>query len=62
MATILLFNKFQKLVNKNGKLTNEIDQSVFGPKMGLIPKLFGCWHDNISRPFVQGKTVKNKGI
>ena len=57
MASVLLSNKFQSLISRNGKKTNEIDQFVFGQKMGLIPKLFGCWHDNISRPFVQGKTA-----
>ena len=57
MATTLLSNKFQSLINKKGEKTNEIDQFVFGEKMGLIPKLFGCWHENISRPFVQGKTA-----
>ncbi|MCA1622441.1 MAG: hypothetical protein LC768_04035 [Acidobacteria bacterium] len=57
MATTLLSNKFQSLINKNGRKINEIDQFVFGPKMGLIPKLFGCWHGNISRPFVEGKTA-----
>jgi hypothetical protein len=57
MASVLLANKFQSLTNKMDEEANEIDQFVFGQKMGLIPKLFGCWHGNISRPFVQGKTA-----
>jgi len=57
MATALLLNKFQKLVYKRGKWRNEVDRFVFGQKVDLITKLFGCWHENISRPFTQGKTA-----
>lgn len=57
MANVLLFNKFQSLVHRNGNLTKEIDPFVFGKKAGLIAKLFGCWHDNLSRPFTQNKTA-----
>jgi hypothetical protein len=56
MANVLLINKFQSLVQKKRKLTKEIDPFVFGQKAGLIAKLFGCWHDNLSRPFTQNKT------
>ena len=31
--------------------TNE----TFGGKIGLLGKLFGCWHTEISRPFTIGK-------
>lgn len=55
MTTTLLLNKFQSLVGKNK--ANEIDRFVFGKKLGLTAKLFGCWHNNVSRPFVQGKTA-----
>jgi hypothetical protein len=34
MATTLLSNKFQSLINKNGSGRIEINQFVFGPKMG----------------------------
>jgi hypothetical protein len=34
-----------------------IDPAVFGKKLGVITALFGCWHDNLSRPFVTGKTA-----
>ena len=57
MATTLLENKFQSLVDKNRSETNEIDPNVFGRKMGLVARLFGCWHNDIGRPFVQGKTA-----
>jgi len=57
MATEVLLNKFQRLIFNRGKLKNDIDRFVFGQKVGLITTLFGCWHDNISRPFTQGKTA-----
>jgi hypothetical protein len=28
---------------------------VLGEKIGLLATLFGCWHENISRPFIQGE-------
>jgi hypothetical protein len=55
MANVLLINKFQSLIQRSAKVTNEIDPFVFGKKAGLIAKLFGCWHDNLSRPFAQDK-------
>jgi len=57
MATVFLPNKLLTLNNRKNKETNNIDSFVFGHKLGLMTKLFGCWHDNISRPFVQGKTA-----
>lgn len=57
MTTAFLTNKLLTLNNKQNKAINDIDRLVFGQKMGLTAKLFGCWHDNISRPFVQGKTA-----
>lgn len=55
MTTTILLNKFQGLTNKKGKQDKNTDTLVFGRKMGLLTKLFGCWHKNISRPFSQGK-------
>lgn len=57
MTTTLLSNKFQKLISKKGSRKNEVDRFVFGQKASLVSKLFGCWHENLSRPFVQGKTA-----
>jgi hypothetical protein len=57
MASALLSNKFINFVNKRGKQTSAIDPIVFGQKMDLVTKLFGCWHGNISRPFIEGKTA-----
>lgn len=33
------------------------NENIFGEKVGLIGRLFGCWHDNLSRPFFQNKTA-----
>ena len=57
MTTTLLSNKFQRLINKKTARLNEVDRVVFGRKEGLINKLLGCRHNNISRPFAQGKTA-----
>lgn len=32
-----------------------IDKRVFGKRVGLLVKFFGCEHRNISRPFTEGK-------
>lgn len=57
MANVMLQNRFQRLTNKNASQAREIDSIVFGKKMNLVTKLFGCWHNNISRPFIQEKTA-----
>ena len=56
MATAFLPNKLFKLSKRKNKTACEIDQYVFGKKMGIFSTLFGCWHNNIGRPFAQGKT------
>jgi hypothetical protein len=55
MATLILEKDFQTITNERTSI--EPDQRVFGEKVGILTKLFGCWHDNISRPFVDGKTA-----
>jgi hypothetical protein len=57
MENTLLLDESRSLVNKRENFIDEIDRSVFGTKLGLMAKLFGCWHNNISRPFTQGKTA-----
>ena len=54
MATLLL-NKLQNIEQQ--KHVNNINTLVFGEKISLVAKLFGCWHENMSRPFGQGKIV-----
>lgn len=57
MAALSLQNKFSTIKNRKNKRKTEIDDFVFGQKIGVITKLFSCWHDDLSRPFVQGKTA-----
>jgi len=56
MPNVLLFSKFQSLIQRSGRSAKEIDALVFGKKLGMVAKLFGCWHDNLSRPFTRGET------
>jgi hypothetical protein len=30
--------------------------AVFGEKIGIMGKLFGCWHKELSRPFTNRRT------
>lgn len=55
MATAILQNRFRTLLNR--KRAERADRYVFGQKVGLIAKLFGCWHENLSRPFGNGKAA-----
>lgn len=57
MSTVFLSSKLLKFSNKRNKKANEIDSFVFGQKMNLFTKLFGCWHSDVSRPFSHGKTA-----
>ena len=36
------------------EIINKTDSS-FGEKIGVFAKLFGCWHQKLSRPFTNGK-------
>lgn len=57
MDNTLMIDKSHVLIDGRENLTKTLDESVFGEKMGLIAKLLGCWHNNVSRPFIQGKTA-----
>lgn len=46
-------NRFRTLLNR--EKSTAADQIIFGKKLGLMAKFFGCWHENLSRPFGQGK-------
>lgn len=37
------------------KLLKAKEESEFGRKIGLLGLLFGCWHQNLSRPFTSNK-------
>lgn len=54
MATLSV-NETQNIKEK--KQSNNINNVVFGEKVGFVAKLFGCWHENMSRPFGEGKII-----
>ena len=37
-------------------VTESVNAQVFGKKLGLLTRLFGCQHTNISRPFSLGRS------
>jgi len=55
MTSILRENKFRLLQGKFVFSQNSVDQRIFGEKVGFIGKIFGCQHEEISRPFSQEK-------
>ena len=57
MASTISSDKYQNAVVQKNNWAQKLDRLVFGQKVGVITSLFGCWHENISRPFVQGKTA-----
>ena len=57
METALLSNEPKTSIFKNRARKQRPNRLVFGKKMGLVAKLFGCWHENISRPFVESQTA-----
>ena len=36
--------------------TFDADEKVFGKRLGLLSRILGCSHKNMSRPFKEGKT------
>lgn len=50
MADFLNENNFQSLAQSSYR-KKAIDKQVFGAKVGIFAKIFGCVHTNISRPF-----------
>ena len=57
MTTASLTKKSEKSLLRNRFRKIQLDNYVFGKKVGLVAKLFGCWHEDISRPFVQGQVA-----
>jgi hypothetical protein len=54
MASALFNGKLQIIASLFGKGSN-IDKGNFGEKVGLLSKIFGCGHQDLSRPFSNGK-------
>lgn len=57
METSFYQNFFGKVTAGFDRQKIEVDRSVFGEKVGLLGKFFGCGHKEISRPFVSEKTA-----
>lgn len=58
MTTAIFSSKTEdSFAGKNVLKKEKPNSFVFGKKVGLIAKLFGCWHENLSRPFVQKQTA-----
>ena len=59
MANALTKGNFQlitNLLNKGGKdQGSSFDKNFSGVKVGLFSKIFGCKHQDLSRPFSNGK-------
>jgi hypothetical protein len=53
MASASTNGKFRLVTSLFGK--GRIDKGVFGEKVGFFSKIFGCGHQDISRPFSNGK-------
>jgi hypothetical protein len=50
MATASIRNRFRS----NGEET-VVDHVFFGKKVGFFVKIFGCGHQDLSRPFSRGR-------
>ncbi len=50
MATTSIQNYFE---NNGEKIV--VDHVLFGKKVGLLTKFFGCGHSDLSRPFSKGR-------
>lgn len=55
MTGALLSGKVRLITDLFGKGRNNFDKGVFGEKVGLFSKIFGCGHQDLSRPFSNGK-------
>jgi hypothetical protein len=55
MATATIENNVRDFTNGIMESENQSGTGLFAKKVGLIGKLFGCGHGDLSRPFSQGK-------
>ena len=54
MASVLINGKFRGITSLFGK-GKHINKGTFGEKVGFLSKIFGCGHQDLSRPFSNGK-------
>jgi len=57
MSTSSIKNRFRVLLNGFAISETEVDKRVFGEKVGLLGRFFGCWHEEMSRPFSHEKVA-----
>ena len=57
MATTLIPNRLRTLTSKYVRSATVVDNRVFGEQVGLLGKIFGCGHENLSRPFSYGRAA-----
>lgn len=57
MSPNRLLSKFQRKSTTDAGGTPEADEQAAARKPGLISRLIGCSHKNLSRPFIEGKTA-----
>lgn len=43
------------LLTRIESLENSMEKEVFGKRMGVMARLFGCRHKDLSRPFSDGR-------
>ena len=55
MAIALLEKDFLRTNSKDK--AKRLDNRVFGKKVGVLASLFGCWHEQITRPFMEGNSA-----
>lgn len=57
MTATVLLSKLQRMSSGKRRGRSVVDGHVFGTKLGLAARLFGCWHEDVGRPFVRGKSA-----
>ncbi len=57
MTTTLIKEQVQTKTISLLESEAEVDMQVFGEKVGILVRLFGCGHRNLSRPFSHKRTA-----
>jgi hypothetical protein len=55
MEITLLIKDFLNIFRKDQN--QKANQQPLGEEIGFIAQVFGCWHQRITRPFMEGKTA-----
>jgi hypothetical protein len=48
-----MLNRFQRKPKVESSQESHVEAEVFGREVGLITRLIGCYHRQLSRPFVE---------